>query len=332
MLLPVRLECAMKRICAFFFLVVAFHSPGGFEVAAAAEPSAQPRLIGFLGEDSVASADIGPLKKALGELGYKGQAVTIEARFAAGRIERLDDAANELVQREVEVIVADGWSAGEAARRQTRTIPVVVASRTEAFRPVGNVTGATNLSMDLSIARLQLLKQAAPRISRVAIFWHENDPIAPSYPKKLRATAESLGVELEPHKIRWPRFEAEFDAIVAKPGAGILLEAQPIFTGHLAEIARLCLKSRLPAVSGVREFVEAGGLISYGLSVAEMWSHTAFLIDKIFTRPKPKAGKPSELPAAQPTQFELAVNLNTARQLGITVPPDLLSRAARVVR
>jgi putative ABC transport system substrate-binding protein len=303
-----------------------------YSTAAAAEPSVQSHLIGFLGEDSLSSANIGALKKALGELGYDGQAVTIETRFAGGRIERLDDVAHELVQREVEVIVADGLSAGEAARRQTRTIPIVVASRTEVVKAVGNVTGATNLSMDLSIARLQLLKQIAPRISRVAILWHESNPIAPAYPKKLRSTAQSLGVEIEPHKIRLPRFEAEFDAIAGKPGAGILIEAQPIFAGHLVEIARLCLKGRLPAVAGVREFAEAGGLISYGLSVAEMWSHTAFLIDKIFARHKPKAGKPIELPAAQPTKFELAINLNTAGQLRIAVPPDLLARATRVVR
>jgi putative ABC transport system substrate-binding protein len=309
-------------------MALAFHA-----TAAAAEPSAQSRIIGFFGEDSLSSANIGALKKALGELGYDGQAVTIETRFAGGRIERLDDVAHELVQREVELIVALGLPAGEAAKRQTRTIPIVIVSRTEAIKAIGNVTGASNITPELGAARLELLKEISPRLSRVAVLWHEVNPMAPSYLKKVKQTAQSLGLEIYPHKLRSSgQFQTVFEAVTAGGDNGMIVEPQLLFTARLPEIAGLCLKARLAAVSGVREFAEAGGLISYGLSVAEMWNHAAFLIDKIFTRPKPKAGKPIELPAAQPTKFELAINLNTAGKLGIAVPPALLARAARVVR
>ncbi len=318
---------ASKRVSPVILLLAIFSVVG---TLSAAEPAAVSHSIGFLGEGS--AADIGALRKALGALGYDGGAIAVESRFAAGKVERLDELAGELVKREVELIVAEGLSAGEAARRQTRTIPIVVASRTETIKPFGNLTGATNLSVDLSAARLKLLKQIAPRISRVALLWHENDPISASYPKKMRSTAESLEMEIEPHKIRWARLEAEFDAIAAKPGAGVLIEPQPIFAGRLPEIARLCIKARLPAISGLREFAEAGGLVSYGLSVGQMWTHTAFLIDKIFTQPKAKRGAPEQLPQMQPTEFETAINLHTAGQLGISVPAEMLKHAARVVK
>ena len=138
------------------------------------------------------------------------------------------------------------------------------------------MTGATNLSTELSVARIQLLKEISPRISRVALLWHEIDPIGAAFLKKLRQTGQSLGIEIEPHKLKSTgQFQTVFEEIAANRDNGILVHPQTLFTDHLADIAGRCLKARVAAVSGVGEFVDAGGLMSYGLNAAQMWQHTA---------------------------------------------------------
>jgi len=303
-------------------------------IVAQASAAPMPHTIGYLGEDSLSSADIGVLQKMLSQLGYiDGQTVAIESRFAGGRIERLDDLASDLIQKNVELIVTQGLSAGQAARRQDRKIPIVIASRTEPIRPGGNITGATNLSVDLSVARLQILKEIRPQISRVAVFWHEASPIASNYLKKIKETGQSSGMEIEPHKLKKTgEIEAEFQAVAAEHGEGVLVEPQALFAAHLGEIAGFGLKGRLAVVSGVAEFAAAGGLVSYGLSVDQMWRHTAVLIDKILRRRKLKNGQFAELSVEQPNKFELAINLKTARQLGIAVPQEVLARADKVIK
>jgi putative ABC transport system substrate-binding protein len=248
-------------------------------------------------------------------------------------VERLDDLARELVRQNVEVLVAQGQSAGQAARRQDRKIPIVVASRTETIKTAGNVTGATNLSVDLTVARLRLLKEIRPQVDRVAVLWHETNPVAANYSKKLKETARSLGMEIGAHKFQnTGQFETAFKAVIAEHGQAFLVEPQALFIDHLTEIAGFGLKNRLPAVSGIEEFVKAGGLMSYGLSIDQMWRHTALLIDKILRHPKLKNGQPAELPTEQPAKFELAINLRTAGQIGIAVPQALLARADKVIK
>ena len=325
----------MKKLWPLLLMPLGFWASGALAGTRSGAPAAgNLHLIGYLGETAFSTADIDALQKPLHELGYiDGKTIAIETRFARGRIERLDDLANELVQQNPELIVARGLAAGQAARRQSRAIPIVIVSRTEPVQRSGNVTGATNLSSDLSAKRLQLLKEISPQISRVAVLWYEINPIAPSYLRKLKKAAQSMGVEITAHKLqRVGQFEGAFEAIAAEADHGIIVEPQPLFLNHPPEIAGLCLKARLPMVSGVEEFVEAGGLVSYGLSVPQMWRHTATLIDKILKRAKPKAGHPVELPAEQPTRFETAINLKTARQIGIVVSPELVARADRVIR
>ncbi|HEX9445025.1 MAG TPA: ABC transporter substrate-binding protein [Candidatus Binatia bacterium] len=302
--------------------------------AAAAAPPAGLHRIGFLGEGSSSTASVGALEKALHEKGYEnGKTLAVEKRFAEGKLERLDDLAGELVQQEVELIVAEGVSAGQAAKRQTRKIPIVVASRLEALAPAGNVTGANNLSADLGAARLKLLKEISPRLTRAALLWHEVNPMGAAYLKKVRRAAEAADVGIEQHKVRSSgQFQAAFDAMAAEKDNGLLVEPQLLFAGRWPEIAGLALRGRLAAVSGMEEFAAAGGLASYGIGPAEMWRHSALLIDRIFNLRKPKAGQALVLPAAQPEKFELAINLKTAGQLGIAVPPDVLKRADRVIR
>ena len=319
----------MRKVLATLLALWAFYAIG-------AEASSAEKLhtLGYLGEDSLSSVDIGALKKMLRQLGYiDGQTIAIEARFAGGRIDRLDDIARDLVQKNVELLVAQGLSAGQAARRQDRKIPIVIASRTEPIRPGGNITGATNLSVTLSAARLQILKEIRPQTSRVAIFWHEANPIAPGYLRKIKETARSLGMEIALHKLkRSGDFEAAFQAIAAEHDEGFLVEPQALFATHLGEIASFSLKARLAAVSGIEEFAEAGGLVSYGLNVDQMWRHTAVLIDKILRHPKLKNGQPAELPVEQPNKFELAINIKTARAIGIAVPQEMLGRANKVIQ
>jgi putative ABC transport system substrate-binding protein len=319
----------MRKVLATLLVLSAFYATEG-------EASAAQKLhiLGYLGEDSLSSADIGALQKMLRQLGYiDGQTVAIETRFAGGRIERLDDLARDLIQKNVELLVAQGLSAGQAARRQDRKIPIVVASKTEPIRPGGNITGATNLSVELSAARLQILKEIRPQTSRVAVFWHEASPIAPNYLKKIKETGQSSGMEIESHKLRRTgEIEAAFQAVAAEHGEGVLVEPQALFATHLGEIAGFGLKGRLAVISGVAEFAEAGGLVSYGLSVDQMWRHTAVLIDKILRRRKLKNGQFAELPVEQPNKFELAINLKTARQIGIAVPREMLARADKVIQ
>ena len=321
----------MKKLLALLLMRLLLCATGA---VAGAPPAANLHQIGYLDEGSFRSADIDALQKALHELGYiDGQTIAFETRFAGGRLDHIDQLANELVQQNLELIVARGLSAGQAARRQTRTIPIVMVSRTEPVRVSGNVTGATNLSSDLSAKRLQLLKEISPRISRVAILWYVTNPIGPSYLRNLKKTAGSLGVEIAPHKLkRLGDFGPAFETMATEHDNGIVVEPQRLFTNHLPEIVGLCLKTRLPTISGVEEFTQAGGLISYGLSVPQMWRHTAILVDHIFKRAKPKAGQPAELPAEQPTKFELAINLKTAKQIGIVIPSELLNRADRVIK
>lgn len=315
-------------------LWAAFFAPWLFCAAAAAEPPAGLRRIGFLGEGPFSSASIGALEKALREKGYaEGKTVALETRFAQGKLEQIDRLAGELVQQNVDVIVAEGVSAGQAAKRQTKRIPIVVASRLEALVPVGNMTGANNLSADLGAARLKLLKEIAPRISRAGLLWHEVNPPGAAYLKKVRQAAQSVDVEMDPQKIRSSsQFQAAFDAMAAGKDGGLMVEPQLIFAERWSEIAGLALKGRLASVSGMEEFAAAGGLASYGIAPDELWRHTALLLDRIFNLRKPKTGQAVELPISQPEKFELAVNLKTAGQLGIAVPPDVLKRADRVIR
>jgi putative tryptophan/tyrosine transport system substrate-binding protein len=312
-------------------LIIGLFAAGGSAIAA--EP-ARVHSLGFLAEEASASAGIGALKKALEELGYKdGETIKFQIRTAGGRIERIDQAAADLVGQNIDVIVAEGLSAGQAARRQARTLPIVIASRIETIKAGSNVTGATNISPDLGVKRLRLLKELSPRIARVSVLWHEVNAIPSAYLKQVRKTADSIGVEIEPHKLKTSRdLQAIFDTMASDKDDGVIIEPQLLFAGRFNQIAELSSKARIASISGVEEFAAAGGLAAFGLSPDQMWHHTAFLVDRIFKMRKPKSGQPAELPAAQPDKFELVVNLKTAAHLGIAVPPEILKRADKVIK
>ncbi|HEY1372379.1 MAG TPA: ABC transporter substrate-binding protein [Candidatus Binatia bacterium] len=307
--------------------------------AGAAEPAAKVRRIGFLAEDQSSAADAAILKKFLTDAGYiDGKTIVIETSNAGGKIEQIDRAAADLIAKGPDLIVADGVSAGQAARRQvarsdTHTTPIVIASRIETIKPTSNMTGATNISPDLGIQRLKLLKEIAPGITRVAVMWHEVNAIPANYLRQMRKAAESLGVEIDARKVKSSGdFQDAFAAMVANKDNGLIIEPQLLFAGRLGEIASLAVKARLPSISGLEEFPAAGGLVSYGLTADEMWRHTVVLIDRIFKQRKPKAGQSAELPAGQPEKFYLTVNSKTAGVLGLAMPRELLKRADKIVQ
>ncbi|HEY1268024.1 MAG TPA: ABC transporter substrate-binding protein [Candidatus Binatia bacterium] len=325
----------MKKILVFLFCAAILPAMN----AGAAEPAAKVRRIGFLAEDQSSAADVAILKKFLADAGYiDGKTIIVETGNAGGRIEQIDRAAADLVAKDPDLIVADGVSAGQAARRQvarsdTHTTPIVIASRIETIKATSNMTGATNISPDLGIQRLKLLKEIAPRTSRVAVMWHEVNAIPANYLRQVRKAAESLGVEIDARKVkRSGDFQAAFDTMVANKDNGLILEPQLLFAGRFGEIASLAVKARLPSISGLEEFAAAGGLVSYGLTADEMWRHTVVLIDRIFKQRKPKAGQSAELPSAPPEKFYLTVNTKTAADLGLAVPRELLKRADKIVQ
>jgi putative ABC transport system substrate-binding protein len=274
------------------------------------------------------------LREGLRELGYiDGENITIEYRLAAGDISRLPAMAADLVRLPVDVIVTDGPKSGEIAFEATQTIPIVMATVDPVARgfaasyphPGGNVTGFSLLGPELSGKRLQLLKEASPAISRVAVLWNPASSLL-----GLRSTEEAastLGVQLRAVEIATPEgIAAGFKTAITGGAEALVVLGDAMFWNHRGEIIALAAKSGLPAIYPEGEFAFAGGLLAYGPNVADNFRRAAGYVDEIL-----KGAKPADLPVQQPTRFELVVNLNTAKSLGLTVPPAILARADEVI-
>jgi putative tryptophan/tyrosine transport system substrate-binding protein len=277
-------------------------------------------------------------RQGLRELGYvEGQNITLVFPSAEVTPERLPDLAAELVSLKVDVIVAAATVAVQAAKQATKTIPIVTPIINDSVetglvaslaRPGGNITGLTLISSQLSGKRLELLKEVVPRLSRVAVL---STPTAIGFPAQMTETkvaARALGVQLQPLEVRGSDdFERVFQAATKEQaGALITLDDAFVFT-HRTRIVKLAAKSRLPAIYGFREFVDAGGLMSYAANLSDMYRRAATYVDKIL-----KGAKPADLPVEQPTKFEFIINLKAAKQIGLTVPPNMLARADKVMR
>jgi putative ABC transport system substrate-binding protein len=276
-------------------------------------------------------------RQGLRELGYvEGRNIVIETRSAEGKSERLPGLAAELVRLTVDVIVAASPPATEAAKQATSTIPIVFALSGDPVaaglvaslaRPGGNVTGLATISQDLVGKQLELLKEVAPKISRVAVLQNpSNSGHALSLPSA-EGAARTLGVQLQIQKAGNPaEIEAAFAAMTRQHAGGVLVLRDALFREQRTQIAALAAKRRLPAVYGLREQAEAGGLMAYGASAPYNFRRAATYVDKIL-----KGAKPADLPVEQPTKLELVINLKTAKALGLTIPPSLLGRADHVV-
>jgi ABC-type uncharacterized transport system substrate-binding protein len=310
--------------------------------ASAQQPKKVPR-IGYLSafEPALESARSEAIRLALRELGYiEGQNIAIEYRYAEGKRDRRSELAAELVRLKVEIIVvAGGGNWVRATKNATKTIPIVMvgtgpdpveAGLIESLaRPGGNVTGVTTLSTELGGKRLELLKEAVPKLARVAALYEPANPASVREVKELLpVAARALGLTLQPWEVRDAGgFERVFAALNNQRPDGLYVSSGPLVRAHQKRIVGLTLKSRLPSMYYDREFVEAGGLMSYGADLADSYRRVAYFVDRIL-----KGAKPSDLPVEQPTKFEFVINLKTAKQIGLTIPPEVLARANSLIK
>ncbi len=294
--------------------------------------------IGFLsGGSASASPVLAAFRLGLRDWGWvEGQNVLIEARWAEGVAERLPDMARDLVHLNVDVIVTSIPGATVAAKNATALIPIVMVFGTDPVelglvsslaRPGGNITGLTSLSADVSAKQFELLKEAVPAVSRVGVLQNPVNPWHPIALKGIESRGRVLGVRLQAQDVRGPEdLDTAFLAMSRGQAGAVLVLADPMTFVHRAKIARLAAKYRLPGMYGLREYAEAGGLISYWPNTAASFRRAASYVDKIL-----KGAKPADLPVEQPTKFELVINLKTAKALGLTIPPSLLLRADHVI-
>jgi putative ABC transport system substrate-binding protein len=287
---------------------------------------------------SPAASWVEALRQGLRELGYvEGQTIRIEWRSAEGRYERLPELAVALVRLDVDVLVAHPTIAVRAAKQATAAIPIVIPASADPVgaglvaslaRPGGNITGSTFISSEISGKRLELLKQVIPRARRVVALANPANPATALQLSEAQTAARGLGVTLDVLAVRGA---AELDGAFAalrrgNPEAVIVID-DPTLGSLRTRIVPQIAQSRLPAVYGWRDWVDAGGLMSYGANVDEMFRRAAFYVDKIL-----KGAKPADLPVEQPTKFELVINLKTAKALGLTIPPSLLIRADEIIQ
>ena len=318
-------------LIAFIFATVHF--------AEAQQPKKLPR-VGFLVPGSPASYSerIEAFQQGLRELGHiEGQNIIIEYRYTEGKSDRLTVLAFELVQLKVDVIVTGTTPAIQAVKDATSTIPIVMAEVADPVavglianlaRPGGNITGLTTFSPDLDGKRLELVKQILPKVTRVAYIWDPANSGARIRFKEVQGAAQALAITLQSLEARNPKeLESAFEsAIRERPGA--LMVPNPTVLAYGRQVADFATQNRLPVIYDTREYAEKdGGVLSYGPNYAELLRRAATYVDKIL-----KGAKPADLPVEQPTNFELVINLITPKQIGLTIPPNVLARADKVIR
>ena len=310
--------------------------------AAAQQPKKVPR-IGYLSNNDPAreSTRLEAIRLALRELGYiEGQNIAIEYRYAEGKFDRFPELAGELVRLKVDIIVVSGGTRLiQAAKNASKTIPIVMTGGggdpvefgliESLARPGGNVTGITNLGSELGGKRLELLKESVPKLARVAVLY---DPATPGPSREVKehlpVSARALGLTVRSWEVRdADDFDRVFAALNKQRPDGLYVLTSPLMRSNAKRIADFALKSRLPSVYENREAVEAGGLMYYAADVADSYRRVAYYVDRIL-----KGAKPADLPVEQPTKFELVINLKTAKQISLTIPPDVLARASRLIK
>ena len=277
-------------------------------------------------------------RRGLHDLGYvEDQNIVLEWRWDEDKPDRYAAMIGDLLQLNVDLMVAGSTVSSIAAKNATKTIPIVMAATglgdavelglIRSFaRPGGNVTGLVLRTNELPGKRLELLKETVPGLARVALLWNRN-PLAPTLVKEHEAAAGALGLHLNPLEVRGPDdFEAAFHAAIRGRAQGLIMVQGPLYFVHAAQIATLALKRGLPTISGVTIYAQVGGLMNYGPNIPESWRRAATYVDKIL-----RGAKPSDLPVEQPAKFELAINLKTAKALRLTIPPSVLLRADQVV-
>jgi putative ABC transport system substrate-binding protein len=307
-------------------------------LAADAQQAGRSVRVGYLSPRAGPTHLDEAFRQTLRELGWtEGQNLVIEHRWASGRRDRLTEFARELARTKVDVIFAPVSQAAEAAMKATRTVPIVFATAGDPVasglaaslgRPGGNATGVSSLPGEGFVGKqLQLLKETLPASSRFAVLWNSTNPSHAEQVRQAEVVAATLRIRVQALEVSAPiAFEAAFDALTRERADLLFVLADPMFFEHRTQLADQTAKSRVPALYGLREHTEAGGLMSYGPSFPDLYRRAALYVDKIL-----KGSKPAELPIEQPTMFELVINLKTAKALGLTIPPSLLLRADQVI-
>jgi putative tryptophan/tyrosine transport system substrate-binding protein len=306
-------------------------------LAARAQQPGKAARIGYLAIRAPMSADEA-LLQALRELNWiEGRNIVIERRFSAGNFDRLREFAAELVRLKVDAIVAVASASTQAAKDATASIPICFVNAGDPVgqgfamslaRPGGNVTGVSfDASPDITAKQLQLILETVPKASRVAVLWNPTSPFLRSYWSVAQAAAPALGVVLQSLEVQdASQYETAFKAIGRDRADALVVLSDSFATFHRARIAELAAEHRLPVLYGHRQYVEAGGLMSYGPSLFDVYRRAAAYVDKIL-----KGTRPADLPVEQPTKYELVINLKTAKALGLELPPTLLARADEVI-
>jgi ABC-type uncharacterized transport system substrate-binding protein len=322
------------RVHRFLVAVILF----ALSIPADAQQVKKVPRIGFLAATSAIPGRTDAFRKGLRELGYvEGKTIIYEYQYAEGKVNRLRELAAELVRLNVDVIVTAGTAATRSAKEATSTIPIVMTNDNDPVgdgfvaslaRPGKNITGLTNLLPDLSGKRLELLKEVFPKFSRIAVLWNPTNSGSPVALRETEVAARALRVELQPLEVRKAEdFDGAFQAITKGHVDAIMVLGDPLSTQYRMRIVEFAAKSRLPAIYNRQEFVEDGGLMSYATDLSDLFRRAAMYVDKIL-----KGAKPADLPVEQPTKFEFIINLKAAKQIGLTIPANVLLRADKVIK
>jgi putative tryptophan/tyrosine transport system substrate-binding protein len=311
-----------------------------FSFPAFAQQLAKFHRIGFLSAASVSSmsARVEAFLQGLGELGYvEGKNIFIESRYAEGNLDYLRELATEFVRLKIEVIVSGGPAVTRLIKETTSTIPIVMTQDSDPVtsglvaslaRPGGNVTGLSTLAPEISGKQLEILKEIVPKLSRLAVLGNSSLPGNAQSLRETEQAAQTFGVQLQYLDVYGPKeIDAVFRAMRKAHADAVLVLINPFTISHRAQVVDLALKSRLPAIYRSSDYVEDGGLMSYSPSSTDLFRRAATYVDKIL-----KGAKPADLPVEQPTKFEFIVNLKTAKQIDLTIPPNVLVRADKVIR
>jgi putative tryptophan/tyrosine transport system substrate-binding protein len=328
----------MKKICWFVSLIALIAAA----TAATAAQTKKAARIGLLSPGNLQRQTQNPRMQAffqgLRELGWvEGKNLIVERRFANDQLSQLYGLAIDLAALKVDVIVTAAFPSAKAAKNATSTIPIVILDPGDPVgtglvaslaRPGGNVTGISSIAPDLATKRLQLLKETATKISRVAVFFNNEIPPAEIAMKELATTAGALKLDLQPVPVQNPNdFDKAFDLITQQHVDGLIVFADPLTFSTSEIIVNFANGSHRPALYAAQEFVDTGGLMSYGPGYPNMFHRGAHFVDRIL-----KGTKAAELPVEQPMQFDFVINLKTANQIGLTIPPNVLARADKVIR
>ena len=307
--------------------------------AEAQQPAKIPR-IGFLSatSSSTVSARLEAFHQGLRELGYvEGKNIDIEYRYADGNLDRVANLPAEIVRLNVDVVLTGGSAATRPAKEATATIPIVMAQDTDPVgngfvaslaRPGGNITGLSIVAPELSGKQLEILKETVPKLLRAVVLGHPSEPSYIQLRKEIELAAKAHKIQIQFLDARSPKgVETAFREATKRRVDAVLVTTSPIVASQRAQIADLVVKNRLPAMYGQPEYVDVGGLMFYGTSVTDLFRRAAIYVDKIL-----KGAKPADLPVEQPMKFELIINLKAAKQIGLTIPPNVLARADKVIK